>query len=67
LEYLAIRDQLGDETVLLVEWPDRGGRGLPPPDLLLDFGESGGARFIECAGRSERGRALAARVFQDIS
>jgi tRNA threonylcarbamoyladenosine biosynthesis protein TsaE len=66
LEYLAIRDQLGDKTVLLVEWPDRGGRDLPPPDLLLDFGETEGARFIECTGCSERGRAMAARLFRNI-
>ncbi len=40
LEYLAIRDQFDDSTVLLVEWPDRGGGMLPAPDLVLDFGET---------------------------
>jgi tRNA threonylcarbamoyladenosine biosynthesis protein TsaE len=60
LEYLAIRDQFDDSTVLLVEWPDRGGGLLPAPDLVLDFAESGAVRFIECTTCSARGADLAA-------
>ena len=60
LEYLAIRDQFDESTVLLVEWPDRGGGLLPAPDLVLDFGESGAVRFIECRSCSPRGAKLAA-------
>lgn len=32
LEQLAIRDYLGEQFVLLVEWAERARTGLPPPD-----------------------------------
>jgi tRNA threonylcarbamoyladenosine biosynthesis protein TsaE len=50
--------------VLLVEWPDRGGGLLPAPDLVLDFGESGAARFICCASCTSRGAKLAENVLR---
>jgi len=62
LEYLAIRDQFDDSTVLLVEWPDRGEGCLPAPDLVLDFAEGDTTRFIDCTACTERGRAMAERV-----
>jgi len=62
LEYLAIRDQLDDSTVLLVEWPDRGAGFLPAPDLVLDFGEADTKRFIDCTACTERGSAMAESV-----
>ena len=66
LEYLAIRDQFDATAVLLVEWPDRGGGRLPAPDLVLDFGEQGGVRFIQCTAGSASGSALAARVIDPM-
>jgi tRNA threonylcarbamoyladenosine biosynthesis protein TsaE len=62
LEYLAIRDQFDDKTVLLVEWPDRGADRLPAPDLVLHFGEQGSVRVIECVACSQAGAELAERV-----
>jgi len=62
LEYLAIRDQFGPETALLVEWPDRGERFLPKPDIALDFGENNEVRFIRCRPCTAHGRALSDRV-----
>ena len=64
LEYLAIRDQFDDRAVLLVEWPDRGGRALPAPDIVLDFGEKDAIRFILCTVCSEPGAGLAASVLR---
>jgi tRNA threonylcarbamoyladenosine biosynthesis protein TsaE len=66
LEYLAIRDLFDDSTVLLVEWPDRGGGMLPAPDLVLDFGESDALRFIECRACSTRGAELASGILPNI-
>jgi len=62
LEYLALRDLFDDQSVLLVEWPDRGGYYLPKPDLVLDFGENNETRFICCHALSERGRKLSEKV-----
>jgi tRNA threonylcarbamoyladenosine biosynthesis protein TsaE len=66
LEYLAIRDQFDSSAVLLVEWPDRGGRALPAPDVVLDFGEKDAIRFILCTVCSEKGGDLAANVLRDL-
>jgi tRNA threonylcarbamoyladenosine biosynthesis protein TsaE len=62
LEYLALRDLFDDESVLLVEWPGRGGYYLPKPDLVLNFGENNETRFISCRALSDRGRKLSERV-----
>jgi tRNA threonylcarbamoyladenosine biosynthesis protein TsaE len=62
LEYLAIRDLYRRNTVLMVEWPDRGDHFLPPPDLVLEFGETPESRFIRCIPNSEHGRVLAEKV-----
>ncbi len=62
LEYLALRDLYDTGSVLMVEWPDRGGHYLPEPDLVLEFGEKDEVRFVSCHARSERGLALARNV-----
>jgi tRNA threonylcarbamoyladenosine biosynthesis protein TsaE len=66
LEYLALRDQFDASSVLLVEWPERGNHHLPAPDLVLDFGESDEARFIQCTAVSGRGALVAAKVLQAL-
>jgi tRNA threonylcarbamoyladenosine biosynthesis protein TsaE len=33
LEYLALRDYIGSEYLCVIEWPERAGPLLPPPDL----------------------------------
>ena len=62
LEYLAIRDLYRRNTVLMVEWPDRGEHFLPAPDLVLKFGETAESRFIRCIPNSAHGRTLAEKV-----
>ena len=62
LEFLAIRDLYGSNTVLMVEWPDRGGHFLPAPDLVLEFDETDESRFIHCKPFTPRGRNLALKV-----
>src|SRR5680860_642200 len=32
LEFLGLVDLLDQETILLIEWPDKGGQWLPEPD-----------------------------------
>jgi len=64
LEYLAIRDLFDDDSVLLVEWPDRGEHHLPGPDLVLEFGENDEVRFVICRVHSERGQKVAEKASQ---
>ena len=45
VDELGLRDQVGPASLLLVEWPERGGAALPPADLTVDLGYAGDARF----------------------
>jgi tRNA threonylcarbamoyladenosine biosynthesis protein TsaE len=60
VEELGLRDYLGSDCLLLVEWPEKGGGALPPPDLeltlihqsdsrraRLDAGTTSGHRWVE--------------------
>jgi len=62
LEYLAIRDLYDHESVLLVEWPDKGKHHLPEPDLVLKFGENNEVRFVECQAHSDRGQKVVEKL-----
>jgi tRNA threonylcarbamoyladenosine biosynthesis protein TsaE len=44
VDELGLRDQLGPASLLLVEWPERGGAALPPADLMVSLGYAGDAR-----------------------
>jgi tRNA threonylcarbamoyladenosine biosynthesis protein TsaE len=45
VDELGLRDQVGPASLLLVEWPERGGAALPPADLTVDLGYAGDARL----------------------
>ncbi len=47
---LGLRDYLSDETLVIVEWPERAGAELPRPDVWL---------HLEVAGEGRAGRAEA--------
>jgi len=63
LEFLALRDLFNDQSVLLVEWPDRGEHYLPEADLVLDFDENHETRFIRCRFFTPQGKTLWDKVF----
>lgn len=64
LEYLGLRDLLDGDSVLFVEWPQRGSGALPPPDLEIRLEYQGHGRTLDLIPRSPAGeeliRALAA-------
>ncbi len=62
LEYLAIRDLFDAKSVLMVEWPDKGGNRLPAADLELEFGETEESRFIACRPFTAHGLGMAEQV-----
>lgn len=58
LDYLAIRDQMDETTVLMIEWAAKGGQEIPPPDVIIRFSESIVARELSAFAASEAGQAL---------
>ena len=63
LDDLGIRDCFRDGAWCLIEWPERGGGLLPPPDLELDLGFHLDGRLLRVRGASREGRnLLAARL-----
>ena len=67
LEYLGVRDFLTEETVCLVEWPERGAGLLPPPDLQIDFAYVNEGRLLTLRAAEARGMALIARLRNNAS
>lgn len=58
LEAIGLRDQLNDESVWLIEWPERGIGFLPEPDLRIVLSGSGEHRSLHAEAHSPRGQAL---------
>lgn len=67
LEFLGLRDFLADpDTLTLVEWPERAGTVLPPPDLALVLQLDGSGRRLQWQGRTPRGQGLADALAQAL-
>lgn len=61
LEPLGLRDYPPERTWWLVEWPERGGDRLPPPDLRVVLAHEGATRRAHLEG------PLAAAAMQLVS
>jgi tRNA threonylcarbamoyladenosine biosynthesis protein TsaE len=55
VDELGLRDQLGPASLLLVEWPERGGAALPPADLVVSLGYAGSARLAGLSAETALG------------
>ncbi|HXH03117.1 MAG TPA: tRNA (adenosine(37)-N6)-threonylcarbamoyltransferase complex ATPase subunit type 1 TsaE [Candidatus Competibacteraceae bacterium] len=62
LEFIGLRDWLGEDALILVEWPERGAGWLPPADLRIALSYAGAARAVSLEALSARGRELLARL-----
>lgn len=47
----------GEATLWLVEWPERGARALPPPDLRIHLAQAGTGRLARLEAASTAGEA----------
>ncbi|HUD43078.1 MAG TPA: tRNA (adenosine(37)-N6)-threonylcarbamoyltransferase complex ATPase subunit type 1 TsaE [Dokdonella sp.] len=55
LEWLGLPDLADPAALLLVEWPERGGAALPPPDLVVRLDHAGSRRDFSLTPASARG------------
>ena len=67
LEFLGIEDLLDEQSVFMIEWPDRGGPMLPAADLIIRFKHSSDARILDFVPQNHLAGALCteiAKLFQ---
>jgi tRNA threonylcarbamoyladenosine biosynthesis protein TsaE len=58
LEYLGLRDLLGGDVILLIEWPERGEGWLPAPDLLVSITHLAQGRDITFTASTDIGKQI---------
>lgn len=62
LEGLGIRDYLQPGAILLIEWPERGGAGTPPADLVLELAPEAAGRRARWSASTALGREIVDRL-----
>lgn len=66
LDQIAIRDLFDEHSLLLAEWPEKGGTRLPAADLDLQFGETAGQRWVRLTPASGAGERLSQAVQPEV-
>lgn len=66
LEWLGLGDLWGSDSLVLIEWPERGAGALPPPDLELALDHAGLRRRLAIGQASARGRTWLASLGDDF-
>ena len=62
LEDLGLRDLMTSRSVLLVEWPERGGERLGKADLSLALGYLDDGRTVDFVAGSTHGQQVLSRL-----
>lgn len=58
LEEMGIRDYFNKENICLVEWPEKGQKTLPNPDLICQFEMMGNQRKVNIIIKTDRGKII---------
>ena len=58
LEYLGLRDYFRDDSICLVEWPEKGGADLPKPDLLIQLSYQDQGRELHFSSYTSQGELV---------
>ena len=62
LEYLGLRDYVEENSVIFVEWPDKGRGFLPAADLDIQISQKKGGRELTFIANSTRAAAIMRRL-----
>ena len=62
--YLGIEEYFREETICLVEWPERGRGWLPLPDITIALSMSGTGREFSWRGHTPKGCKAAERLWE---
>ena len=66
LDFMGIRDYFTDNSVVLVEWPDKGIGFLNPADLSIQLNFAGDGRDCSIQSFSEAGKILVNNLKQNL-
>lgn len=64
LEWIGFRDYLVADAVCFIEWPEKGGGLLPPPDLVIRLQPEAEGRRLEVTALAARGERIFAKLAQ---
>ena len=62
LEFLGLEDLMDEQSIVLIEWPDRGGSWLPDADFIFHFSYAGQGRELHWTARTETAKRLSKRL-----
>jgi len=62
LEYLGIRDYLEENTICLIEWPEKGEPLTPAADVQIHITHHASARILELQAHTAIGQAVLATI-----
>jgi tRNA threonylcarbamoyladenosine biosynthesis protein TsaE len=64
---LGLRELIGPGYLMLIEWPEKGGRAVPPADLVAQLLYAGEARTATLSAGSDVGRGWISKLSIDTS
>lgn len=67
VDELGLRDLTGPGYLMLVEWPEKGGRAVPRPDLVLQLQYAGEGRAAVVGAVSDVGEGWISKLAIDTS
>ena len=59
LEFLGLADLLNNQSILLIEWPDKGGNWIPEADFVFKFGYTPEGRDLHWSAHTMTARTIA--------
>jgi tRNA threonylcarbamoyladenosine biosynthesis protein TsaE len=62
LDEFGLRDLVGDGSLMIVEWPERGATALPTPDIEIRLSHAGHARVLELSAGTRHGTEILAHA-----
>ncbi|MCK5716725.1 MAG: tRNA (adenosine(37)-N6)-threonylcarbamoyltransferase complex ATPase subunit type 1 TsaE [Thiomargarita sp.] len=58
LEYMGIREYFKQDTICLIEWPEKGNGFTPPPDIYISISHDADTRIVDLHAHSEPGKVM---------
>ena len=66
LEFTGVRDYFDDNSLCLIEWPEKAAACLPEPDIEVGLVLKNTGRQMTLVAGTDRGRALLGNIGDDL-